>query len=82
MLFRSYEIHLAFHPWDATSGQFSTAMDTDGTPMWAHHLKKDRYQGASNYLFGDGHAKSIKSDALKMEMANPGPQFRAGEEWP
>lgn len=81
-LSQPYEIHLAFHGWDEVTGVFNTALEADGTPEWAHHLKKDRYQGGSNYLFGDGHAKAMKPEALKVEMALPGPQFRAGEEWP
>jgi prepilin-type N-terminal cleavage/methylation domain-containing protein/prepilin-type processing-associated H-X9-DG protein len=64
---------LAIHGWE-TVGQ----PDPDDK-WWTHDKETERYSGSSNYLFADGHGKSMPPEALKPEMAFPGAAVPADE---
>jgi prepilin-type N-terminal cleavage/methylation domain-containing protein/prepilin-type processing-associated H-X9-DG protein len=60
---------LAIHGWEAIE---------EANNWWEHDKETERYSGSSNYLFADGHGKSMPPEALKQEMAFPGAAVPAG----
>ncbi|MCC6578934.1 MAG: type II secretion system protein [Phycisphaeraceae bacterium] len=72
----AHEVHLAFHPWESSHEPFGGEEDI----FWYDEVATERAFGGSNYLFCDGHASTIKKDALTDTMAYPGDKFKKGEE--